>query len=104
MHPRQHVIDVALGVMRVDFNRPGHATWAAPCERRDEALEQGVVAGGGHLFCTVLEQDGPLSQRLDGGVQHGVHLGGVILPDVPALALDPPGGRGRGGVAKSEQC
>ncbi len=54
MHPRQHVIDVALGVMCMHLYRSWQATRASSCERNDKALEQGTMTGSSHLLSTVL--------------------------------------------------
>jgi hypothetical protein len=49
VHPCQHVIDVALRVVGVQLDGPGHPARSAPRQRRDEALEEGCVARRRHL-------------------------------------------------------
>ena len=60
-------------------------------------LEEGRVPGGGHLVGAVVEQGRPRSQGLGGLLQQGVHLGGVRVPQVAPLCLQPPA-RGRVGA------
>eukprot|EP00955_Chlamydomonas_euryale_P099275 365206-Chlamydomonas_euryale.AAC.2 len=90
VHPRKHVIDVALGVVRVDLNRAGHAARPSARERRDEALEERVVARRRDLLAAVLEEHGALAQRSDRRLQRRADLRGVVVGNAAALALHPP--------------
>lgn len=53
-------------------------------------LEEGVVAGTGHLSGAVLEQHRALAERGGSALQRGVHLGRIRVPQPPALPLHPP--------------